>query len=238
MSDIDAYDPQKAKFFEEMESLRPDLFFPESWNSEERATAAEMVRPQKMRTAMFASIPMKCYAEKCRFADICPLMKENLAPKGKPCPIEMAAVQQYMSEYLVELDVNPDNLIEVGMVRDLVDQEIQYLRKTWVLSQEDFIQENPLGVDNKGNVVLRKELHLAVELEDRLHRRKRDLRNQLLATREARAKVGQGQLDTAQAISKVMDQIRQVETAKQKALQAKLGLAEKDDYIDGEVIEE
>jgi len=51
---------------------------------------------------------------------------------------------------------------------------------------------------------MKKELHLAVELEDRLHKRRKDLRNQLLATREARAKVGQVQLDTAQAISETI----------------------------------
>jgi flagellar L-ring protein precursor FlgH len=38
--------------------------------------------------------------------------------------------------------VNPNNLVEVSMVRDLVDQEVQYLRKTKLLAKEHFIQEN------------------------------------------------------------------------------------------------
>lgn len=235
LSDLEQYDDNKTVFLQAMEDLRPDLFFPEAWNDEQRATAAELVRPQRMRTSLFASIPMKCEAEKCVFADICPLMKQGLAPKGKPCPIEMAAVQQFMSEYMEELGVDPNNLIEVSMIRDLVDQEIQYMRKTWILSKEHFIQENVVGVSD-GEVVLQKQLHLAVELEDRLHKRKKDLRNQLLATREARSKAGQGQLDSSQTISKIMDEVRQIDRAKQKALEARLGYSDRDEYIDAEVV--
>lgn len=237
MGAVEPYD-EKEQFLAEMQAIRPDLFFPEAWNDDQRAKAAEMVRPAKMRTALFTSIPMKCMAERCVFAEICPLLAENLAPKGKPCPIEMAAVKQFMTEYIDELGVDPGNLIEVSMVRDLVDQEIQQMRKTWRLSTDDFIQENPVGVDSDGNVIMRKELHLAVELEDRLHKRKKDLRNQLLATREARAKAGQAQLDTAQAVSKILDDVRKIELAKQKALNAKLGYAEYDEYIeDAEVVD-
>jgi hypothetical protein len=36
------------------------------------------------------------------------------------------------------------------MVRDLVDQEVQYLRKTKLLSKEHFIQENIIGIDKDG----------------------------------------------------------------------------------------
>lgn len=234
--ELEEYD-EKAQFLTQMESLRPDLFFPEGWNDAQRAKAAELVRPTRMRTSLFSSIPMRCMAERCVFAEICPLLAQGLAPKGLPCPIEMSAVQQFMTEYIDELGVDPENLIEVSMVRDLVDQEIQQMRKTWRLSMDDFIQENPVGTDSDGNVIMRKELHLAVELEDRLHKRKKDLRNQLLATREARAKAGQAQLDTAQAISRILDDVQKIDIARKRALAAKLGYEEQDDYIDADLIE-
>jgi hypothetical protein len=144
----------------------------------------------------------------------------------------MSMVSQFTSEYMHQLDVSPDNLVEVSMVRDLVDQEVQYLRKTKLLAKEHFIQENIVGIDpNSGEPILKKELHLAVELEDRLHKRRKDLRNQLLATREARAKVGQVQLDTAQAISEIIQKVKNVETERNKILRQKLGTYEIDDYI-------
>jgi len=228
----------KNGFMKEFESLRPDLFFPDHWNEEQVNKAIELVRPQKTRTAMFSSIPMNCEAEKCIYASTCPLLKENVAPKNNPCPIEMSMVSQFTTEYLDQLDVNPNNLVEVSMVRDLVDQEVQYMRKTKLLAKEHFIQENVIGVDQDGQPILKKELHLAVELEDKLHKRRKDLRNQLLATREAKAKVGQVQLDTAQAISDIINKVQSIENQREKILKQKLGTYEIDDYIESQEIKD
>jgi hypothetical protein len=228
----------KIDFMKSLESLRPDLFFPEQWTDEQKDKALDIIRPQKTRTTMFASIPMRCDGSKCIFANTCPLLKENLAPVGDPCPIEMSMVSQFTYEYMNQLDVSPDNLVEVSMVRDLVDQEVQYMRKTKLLAKEHFVQENIIGVDQDGSPILKKELHLAVELEDRLHKRRKDLRNQLLATREARAKAGQTQLDTAQAISDIIDKVQSLETEREKLIKKKLGTFEKDDYIEAQLLDE
>ncbi|MFN9114825.1 MAG: hypothetical protein ACK5XN_32585, partial [Bacteroidota bacterium] len=93
-------------------------------------------------------------------------------------------------------------------------------------------------VDQDGQPILKKELHLAVELEDKLHKRRKDLRNQLLATREARAKVGQVQLDTAQAISEIIDKVQAIENQRDKLLKQKLGTYEVDDYIEAQTVSE
>lgn len=239
MSDIEEYEKTKTQFLETMSSLRPDLFMPLEWSEAQKAEASAMIRPAQVRTALFASIPLICRGENCRFAEICPLLAKNLAPVGKSCSIEMAAVQQFMSEYISELGVDPTNLVEVSMIRDIVDQEIQHMRTTWLLSMEDFIQENAIGISDSGEVIFRKELHLAVEMQDRLHKRKKDLRNQLLATREARAKIGQGNLDTAQSISKALEKVRDLEFRNQAEIRKRLGMEEYDDYIDAdEIIEE
>lgn len=230
MSNVEKY--EKEKFLQGFESLRPDLFLPESYTDEEKEKVAELVRPQRTKTSMFSSIPMTCETYKCVFADTCPLMKENLAPAGKPCPIEMSIVSQFTSDYMHQLEVNPENLVEVSMVRDLVDQEVQYIRKTKLLAKEHFIQENVIGVDQDGQPIMKKELHLAVELEDKLHKRRKDLRNQLLATREAKAKMGQTQLDTAQAISDILDKVQGIEKERQKLIKQKTGQIDIDEYIE------
>lgn len=236
MSEIERFN-DKDSFLETFANLRPDLFLPDSFTDEQRAEVAELVRPQRTKTTMFASIPMRCEGRKCIVADSCPLLAKNLAPVGKPCPIEMGMVQQFMSDYMNELHVDPGNLVEVSMIRDLVDQEVQYLRKTKVLAKEHFIQENVIGVDDDGNPILKKELHLAVELEDKLHKRRKDLRNQLMATREAKAKVGQGALDTAQVLANVFEQVAEVKLEQEKLLRQRLGIADRDDYIENAVID-
>ena len=150
----------------------------------------------------------------------------------------MGMVSQFTGEYMEQLDVSPNNLVEVSMIRDLVDQEVQYMRKTKLLAKEHFIQENVIGVDQDGQPILKKELHLAVELEDKLHKRRKDLRNQLLATREAKAKVGQVQLDTAQAISDIINKVQSIENQREKILKQKLGTYEIDDYIESQEIKD
>jgi hypothetical protein len=236
MSNIEKYD--KETFLKSFEALRPDLFLPESWTDEQKEKAVELIRPQKTRTSMFSSIPMTCEATKCTFADSCPLLKENLAPKGAPCPIEMSIVSQFTNEYMNQLEVSPENLVEVSMIRDLVDQEVQYMRKTRLLAKEHFIQENVIGIDsNTGEPIMKKELHLAVDLEDKLHKRRKDLRNQLLATREAKAKIGQTQLDTAQAISDIMYKVQDIEKQRDKLIRQKTGQADIDDYIEAQIVD-
>jgi hypothetical protein len=71
-----------------------------------------------------------------------------------------------------------------------------------------------------------------------LHKRRKDLRNQLLATREAKAKVGQVQLDTAQAISEIIEKVQSIENQREKLLKQKLGTYEIDEYIEASTVEE
>ena len=110
-------------------------------------------------------------------------------------------------------------------------------KKDW--SNYIFIQENVIGIDsNTGEPIMKKELHLAVELEDKLHKRRKDLRNQLLATREAKAKIGQTQLDTAQAISDIMYKVKDIEKEREKLIRKKTGQFEIDEYIEADIIVE
>jgi len=233
MGEIEKVD--KENFLKDFETLRPDFFLPDLYADEKQLSlAAEAIRPAKTKTSLFSSIPMRCAAEKCPFADTCPLEQQNVAPKGKPCPIEMALVSQFMESIMSELRVNPENLIEVSMVRDLVDQEVQQLRATKILAKESFIQENIIGIDDQGRPIIKKEMHLAVELSDKLLKRKKEIRNQMMATREQRAKAGQIQLDSAQLISNWMDTIRDVEQQKEKLLKQRLGIEDIDEYVEND----
>lgn len=238
MSDVEKYQDEKESFLQLMEDLRPDLFIKEEWSAEKKAIAANIVKSANTKTTMFASIPLKCHGPKCPFAAVCPLQQEGIAPISKPCPIEMNMVRTFMSEYMQDLGIDSDNLIEVSMIRDLINEEIMQQRATWTLSMEHFIQDNVVGIDGDGKPIMRKELHLAVEMKDKIARHKKDIRNQLLATREARAKAGQGILDTAQNVSNILEQLNEIDRKKQELLNKKLGIYKKDEYIEGEVVED
>jgi hypothetical protein len=231
MKEIEKLTP-KEEFLSQFKETYLNSSFPEEWDMEKRRRVMAMVSPGKTKSLMFTSIPMVCRAEKCMFAESCPMQKEGIAPKGYACPYESGIISSFVSEYMEQLDIEPDNLVELSMIRDLVDQDVQYLRKTKILAQEDFIQENVVGRDGDGNPIFAKQLHIASELEDKLHKRRSVIFKQLLATREAKAKVGMATLDTAQSMANLVFAYRQVESQKETALKQKLGIIEQDDYID------
>ena len=238
--DLEKY-KDKSGWLDEFCSQRPDLFFSEDLSDSDRAEAVEMIRPSRLKAAMYSSIPMTCRAEKCPAANVCPLLKKGWAPKGEKCPIELRMVQTFMRNYFEELNIDEDSMTEVSQVRDLVDLEIQQFRVSNKLSQEDFIQEVVVGVNERtGEPIMKPELHQAVEMQSRVIKHKADIRKQLIATREGKSKTGQGQLDTAQALAEIFTQVRELDVEREKLLHRKLNPAsDLTDYIqDAEVIED
>ena len=228
----------KARFMNEFNELRPDLFLPAEWDGDKKDAVLTELRSTKTKTSMFTSIPITCKAADCVYSDTCPLHAKSMAPKGSPCPIELRVMVQFAEDYMEELNVDPANLVEVSMIRDLVDQEIQYIRKSKLLAKDGMIQDSVIGVGNNGEPIISKQLHLAVDLEDKIHKRKNELRKSLLATREAKAKVGQGNLDTAQALSNIFEKIREVDVENDRLIKQKLGIETRDEYIDAQVVDD
>lgn len=225
----------KSSFLKLFQEQYAEEFFPAEWDDKDKKRVQEITKPSRTKTAMYSSIPMSCQAEKCVFADTCPLLKEKLAPKGKACPLEMAMVVQFSDDYMTRLSVDENDLVEVSLVRNLVDYEVQYLRTSKYLAKESFIQENVIGIDANGEPVLAKALHLAVVMQDHLQKRQRELLKQLMASREAKAKAGMGQVDTAQAMANLMGEFRILQTKQQEVHLRKVGMEE---YIEAEIVEE
>jgi len=231
MKEVEKLSP-KSRFLEAFKQEYGKEFFPETWTEEEKNRVDVLTSETKTKTMIFSAIPMSCKGAECVFAGTCPLLKENLAPIGKPCAIELKMVLTFMSDYMEQLSIDDDNFIELSMIRDLVDQEIQYLRKSKMLSKESFIQENFIGIDSTGEPILSKQLHLAVELEDKLHKRKQAILKQFLATREAKAKIGLAALDSVQTMSNLVMAAKELQDSRDRAIKQQLGIIDEDDYIE------
>lgn len=231
MKEIERLSPKEA-FLKQFEDNYKDNFLPADWSKEKKDRVAELTTGGKIKTSMFTSIPMNCTGPKCVFASTCPLQKEDLAPINHECPLEMSMVKNFLGEYMEQMEIDPENLIELGMIRELVDQDVQSLRKTKILAKEDFIQENVVGVDADGDPVVRKELHLAIDYEDKIFKRRQFLLKSLLATREAKAKAGMAQIDAAKTMSLLLDSYKKVKREEERELKRQMGYIDEDDYID------
>lgn len=236
MSDIEKVDKDKDSFLQELEKMRPDYTYIENIPSDSEISSID--RPERLRVKMFTAIPMNCKGRDCFMANTCPFVEQGIAPVGKPCPIESNLIAQFSADYIEEFGVNPKDLNEVSLIRDLVDQEIQYIRKSKILANENFIEENVVGVNADGKPIFRKELHAAVDFEDRLLKRKKDIRNQFLQTREAKSKVGQIPLNNSQAVSNIFSQLNETVRLQEDLIKRKLNEIPTDSYIDAHIVED
>lgn len=229
MKEIELRSP-KELFLEEMEKVLSDRV-PAKWTDQDIEKAKERTSPTRMKTAMYASIPMVCRGRECPFSGTCEFFREGTHPEGDSCPYEMGLVKAFMADYIEQLDIETDNWMEMGQIRDLVDQEVQLMRKSKYLAKEDFIQENVVGFDSDGDPVMKKELHQAVELEDKIYKRKAQMLKQLLATREARMKAGAQAMDNATAVATMVEKLRKLQSEEDAELKRRLGIIDVDEYI-------
>ena len=232
-------EPIKNTWLEQFSEDRPDLFFPAAWSEEKKSKAVDTLRSESVRSRIFTSIPMKCKGPDCQLASVCPLQQEGMAPVGERCPIEMSMLKQLTAELVNEFRVDEKSINELAQIRDLVNQEIQHIRATNILAQEDFMQDVFAGLNERtGEVIYKKELHQAINFEDKILKRKKELRNQFLATREAKSKAGMGQIDTSKVVSEMMHDIEQIRIDRERAVREKLGISEVDEYIrDSEIVD-
>lgn len=133
-------------------------------------------------------IPMVCEASECPFAKQCPLQQESIAPKGQLCPVEKALIEYLTVQYAQSLGIDTQNYIEMSMLADLVEVDVYDRRTSADLSLKGFFDEQAVGVDKMGNIVLRKEEAVAMAVKTKLKKRKDDLRRMFMSTREVKAK--------------------------------------------------
>lgn len=162
----------------------------------------------------------------------CPLYLEGIPPVGQKCPIEMRLIRK-LSEVLGEsLQVDFNDFTEVSQLRVIVDQEIQMMRASNYLAEEGFIMDNVIGIGEDGEAILKKEMSLAVELQDRIHKRLKDYRSQLLATRADRVKINQGEVDSAKAVAKILKEVSVLNLERERALKLEIGNTLSEEVID------
>lgn len=232
----EVYD-KKAAFMAQMEAIRPDLMYPESWDESKIKKANKTVNSTTAVKQMFSAIPMRCKGDKCPVRLSCDLYKDGIAPVGAKCPIELRLIRDLSEALGQSLAIDFDDFTEVSQLRVIVNQEIQLIRASSHLGEEGFIMENVVGIDDQGQPITKKELSLAVELEDKIHKRLKEYRSQLLATRQERAKITQGDLDSTKAVAKILKEIDAVNSERERLLKRELEATLNEDIVDAEIVE-
>lgn len=145
----------------------------------------------------------------------CPLFKENVHVLGERCRIELSLMEVWAQEYIEELNINPNSIIEVQTLSRLLEISILERRLTEYMSihDPDLTADFITSVDQEGNVITNKGPSIAFEQREKLDRAKMKLYESLNATRERRHKIQQqmqsdAQIDTGfQDIRKDMSEV-------------------------------
>lgn len=230
MKEIEKLDPKEA-FLKQFENSFGDEFLPKDWDDKKKARVAAETTPSRIKTGMVTAIPMICKGDKCVFKDTCKLYLDGDNPLDKPCPYEMGMVKTLMADYVEALDVDINDIVEFSQIRDLVNLEVQDLRASKYLAKESFITENVVGISAEGEPIFKKELHLAVELSDKVNKRKNQLFKQLVATREAKLKAKAIDYQTTQSLSNTMANYRDIVQKLDDQKKRLLGIVDVDEYI-------
>lgn len=182
-----------------------------------------------MRHGLHAAAPLTCTGpKKCPFIEHCPIPEKRGTeihfgplddyPIHRPCVMEMLYMQQKIIDYIQHLEVDEHNPIEVAIVNDLALIDLYKNRALMILSSgdrhgngRDLLRVDITGITEQGQEQTSATLHPAVEMVDRLEKRRTKLMEQLLETRKAKVDT-QLKLGAGPADNKIMDALAEVRT--------------------------
>ena len=158
-----------------------------------KLSPAEIVRLKKTINKNFvepnATIPMICHGSKCVLNKVCPLVELKQFPLGKKCPLELYLANKWKEEYISSLKADWNDKVDRMLISELIEIDIMGARANTLLSDEGFIMDNPIGINEQtGTPITRKEIHVAMDFKELLYKRRSKLLKEMIATREAKAK--------------------------------------------------
>lgn len=116
------------------------------------------VQKTKYKHGLFASIPLICKGVGCPYGSVCSIPATDRV-LGNRCVIEIASIISRFDSWCKHFGIknegeyfNDEDLVDVSLIRDLVDNEIQIIRaENKVAMSGDFISKTIADVDKKCN---------------------------------------------------------------------------------------
>lgn len=160
----------------------------------------------RTQTGLQSVAPVMCMGpDRCPFVEKCPIPDRNeqgeldYGPKknypiGRECVLEKFFMQQKIIEYLKHLNVDPNNPIEMSIVNELALIDLYKNRALMIMSAgdrsnqgRDFMRVDIIGFNENGEKAEQASLHPAVEMIDKLEKRREKWLDKLMETRKSKA---------------------------------------------------
>jgi hypothetical protein len=163
---------------------------PKAWKLSERGREAIQLAVGMSHTkhGLYASIPMLCKADACPYAAVCPLVEMQKAPEGERCPLEIAMILKKYDEYSDEFGIDESNVVDMSLVKDLIDYDIQLFRaENKIAVQGDFVEDVVVTVTEGGEAITAPQLSKATEYKDKVMTKRFKILELMNSTRKDKA---------------------------------------------------
>lgn len=200
---------------------------------------SNMNRIYASKHGMFASVPIICREKDCAYKNVC-MVSPASRKLGQRCPMEIAAILSRYEQWCMHFDIDtsgdviePKDLVDATLIRDLVNVEIQMLRaENKIALNGDFMAQTLLDIDKKCQPYFGQIVSPETEFLMTLQDKKIKILNQLNSTRKDKA-ADKRKADGSEAAIRIFQEIREMAGKKQQAI----NISDMEFTEDGEVIE-
>lgn len=180
----------KSERVEDLVPVVQEPRMPMEWQFSDKGQQALVIARQMaaVKHGLYASIPMLCKGPACPYAGTCPLLAMDLAPVAERCPLEVSKIMKRFEQYSKELSIDEDNIVDMTLIKDLIDIDIQLIRADNKLAVDaDFIQDVIIMITEHGDEITQPQIHKAVDYKDKLLKKRHDILGLLHSTRKDKA---------------------------------------------------
>jgi hypothetical protein len=148
------------------------------------------VRSVNRTLSLYDDIPMLCQGSECHWAKLCPTATTGFQFLGVRCPYEIRTVFRLFVQYVRELEVAPEDGVDLSLVGDLIRIDIGIRRMDQQVQIQGQFIEKIGGVSQKDGVAFKeKQLNPLIDQQRKLRQERLAIYDKLLQTREAKRKV-------------------------------------------------
>ncbi len=152
------------------------------------AALAELSKfANKMAHGYQASVPLVCLGEKCRYYNLCPLVKAKIElPLLDSCPVETSLFNKWVKNKTNELNVDPNDelaSVDLSQIMEYAQLEIIQMRANLEMSMEPgVVTEKVIGFDANGKAITTTEINPRIGVIEKLATIKSRILDDLVGT--------------------------------------------------------
>ena len=199
-----------------------------------------------LRTGTHATVPLICTGVQCPFVETCPFTEYNKSgeistqdsvwPVLSQCPVESNVLARKIMDMVEEYRIDPEDITDIAIVTKLAELDVMDHRLNLVLAKESaqrLVIEETSHIDENGNVHTTLREHPAFAMKEKVHRQRKDLLREMVATRREKAKIignSEEVMDAVKETTRLASKVRQLLDAEEADV---IDITEAEDY-DGE----